>query len=166
MISCFNRCPGTRPQNLIIPFTIAVFLRPPLLYHTTIPRWPLLGGYGLFNTTIRIGQYTTSSSPRFLTFPHWPRALDRSYATGRTFSAMAEIEESGSGAAPHTNGVVPIVNGRTSYAARHNLPDHFIGGNKLENAAAGPVKDFVANNDGHTVITNVSISRCGKRGLV
>lgn len=76
---------------------------------------------------------------------------------------MAEIEENGSGAALHTNGVVPVINGSTSYAARHNLPDHFIGGNKLENAAVGPVKDFVADNDGHTVITSVSITRCGIR---
>lgn len=56
-------------------------------------------------------------------------------------------------AEPHTNGTVPIV---SSYAARHNLADHFIGGNKLENAPAGKVKDFVAASDGHTVITNVS----------
>jgi len=56
----------------------------------------------------------------------------------------------------HSNGTVPIVpNGHTSYAAKHNLADHFIGGNKLENAAPGAVKDFVANHDGHTVITNV-----------
>ena len=56
---------------------------------------------------------------------------------------------------PHPNGTVPVLNGSTSYAAKHQLADHFIGGNKLENAAAGPVKDFVANHDGHTVITNV-----------
>lgn len=54
-----------------------------------------------------------------------------------------------------TNGTVPIMNGTTSYAAKHKLADHFIGGNKLENAAPGPVKDFVAAHDGHTVITNV-----------
>lgn len=59
------------------------------------------------------------------------------------------------GAKPHPNGTVPVLNGSTSYAAKHQLADHFIGGNKLENAAAGPVKDFVANHDGHTVITNV-----------
>jgi len=59
------------------------------------------------------------------------------------------------GAKPHTNGTVPVLNGSTSYAAKHQLADHFIGGNKLENAPAGPVKDFVANHDGHTVITNV-----------
>lgn len=60
----------------------------------------------------------------------------------------------------HTNGTVPIIsssNGTgSSYAARHNLADHFIGGNKLENAPASKVKDFVAASDGHTVITNVS----------
>lgn len=55
-----------------------------------------------------------------------------------------------------TNGTVPIMNSSTSYAAKHKLADHFIGGNKLANAAPGPVKDFVANNDGHTVITSVS----------
>ena len=55
----------------------------------------------------------------------------------------------------HLNGALPIVNGRTSYAAKHKIADHFIGGNRLENAAAGPVKDFVTNHDGHTVITNV-----------
>jgi acetyl-CoA carboxylase/biotin carboxylase 1 len=47
------------------------------------------------------------------------------------------------------------MNGSTSYAAKHKLADHFIGGNRLENAPAGPVKDFVASHDGHTVITNV-----------
>lgn len=57
----------------------------------------------------------------------------------------------------HPNGTVPLTNGRTSYAAKHKLADHFIGGNRLENAVAGPVKDFVANHDGHTVITNVRI---------
>jgi acetyl-CoA carboxylase/biotin carboxylase 1 len=68
---------------------------------------------------------------------------------------MAEVN--GNGVKPHTNGTVPVMNGSTSYAAKHKLADHFIGGNKLENAAPGPVKDFVTNSDGHTVITNVSI---------
>lgn len=58
-----------------------------------------------------------------------------------------------------TNGTVPIMNGSTSYAAKHKLADHFIGGNKLENAAPGPVKDFVAAHDAHTVITNVRINK-------
>jgi hypothetical protein len=44
----------------------------------------------------------------------------------------------------------------TPYAPRHKLADHFIGGNRLGNAVAGPVKDFVISHDGHTVITNVS----------
>lgn len=47
-------------------------------------------------------------------------------------------------------------NGSASYSDRFTIADHFIGGNKLENAAASKVKDFVAQNDGHTVITNVS----------
>jgi acetyl-CoA carboxylase / biotin carboxylase 1 len=55
----------------------------------------------------------------------------------------------------HSNGTVPIMNGSASYAAKHRLADHFIGGNKLENALPSKVKDFVANHDGHTVITNV-----------
>jgi hypothetical protein len=47
-------------------------------------------------------------------------------------------------------------NGKASYAERNQVADHFVGGNRLANAAAGKVKDFVAQNDGHTVITNVS----------
>jgi acetyl-CoA carboxylase/biotin carboxylase 1 len=67
---------------------------------------------------------------------------------------MAQVNES-RGVKPATNGTVPVMNGSTSYAAKHKLADHFIGGNKLENAAPGPVKDFVAQHDGHTVITSV-----------
>lgn len=47
-------------------------------------------------------------------------------------------------------------NGHASYAEKHNIAPHFIGGNRLENAPASKVKDFVAQHDGHTVITNVS----------
>lgn len=43
----------------------------------------------------------------------------------------------------------------SSYAAKFNLAPHFIGGNHLDVAPTGAVKDFVANNDGHTVISNV-----------
>ena len=43
-----------------------------------------------------------------------------------------------------------------SYAAKFHLSDHFIGGNRLEAAPPSVVKDFVAENDGHTVITSVS----------
>lgn len=50
-------------------------------------------------------------------------------------------------------------NGKASYADKHKLADHFIGGNRLENAAPSKVKDFVAEHDGHTVITNVSSGR-------
>jgi len=56
------------------------------------------------------------------------------------------------------NRTVPVSNGKASYAEKHKIADHFIGGNKLENAAPSKVKDFVANHDGHTVITNVSQS--------
>jgi acetyl-CoA carboxylase/biotin carboxylase 1 len=63
---------------------------------------------------------------------------------------MAEINGNGD-----NNAIVPIMNGTTSYAAKHKLADHFIGGNRLENAAPSAVKDFVAAHDGHTVITNV-----------
>ena len=43
-----------------------------------------------------------------------------------------------------------------SYAAKFKVPAHFIGGNHLGAAAPGSVKDFVADHDGHTVITSVS----------
>ena len=59
------------------------------------------------------------------------------------------------------NGTHTLVNGHakdmSSYAAKHKLPAHFIGGNHLEAAQAGSVKDFVASNDGHTVITSVRL---------
>ena len=68
---------------------------------------------------------------------------------------------------PKTNGV--LTNGHAhpakdhsrskdpnSYSAKFNLKPHFIGGNHLGVAPAGSVKDFVANHDGHTVITSVS----------
>ena len=60
-----------------------------------------------------------------------------------------------------TNGDAPPTQGThlrttSSYAAKFNLAPHFIGGNHLGAAPAGAVKDFVANNDGHTVISNVS----------
>ena len=52
---------------------------------------------------------------------------------------------------------VPYVNGKASYAEKYGIADHFIGGSSLENAAPSKVRDFVAQNGGHTVITNVSI---------
>lgn len=45
-----------------------------------------------------------------------------------------------------------------SRAAKHNLPSHFIGGNHLDAAAPSSVKDFVANHEGHSVITSVSFA--------
>jgi acetyl-CoA carboxylase / biotin carboxylase 1 len=75
-------------------------------------------------------------------------------------SVLAKTADAANGVKAHTNGTVPHINGSTqSYAARHKLADHFIGGNKLENAAPGAVKDFVAACDGHTVITNVCLNK-------
>ncbi|KAI1452042.1 acetyl-CoA carboxylase [Annulohypoxylon moriforme] len=69
---------------------------------------------------------------------------------------------------PPTNGsaangtrTVPITNGKATYAEKHKLPEHFIGGNKLENAPPSKVKDFVASHDGHTVISNILIANNG-----
>lgn len=62
-----------------------------------------------------------------------------------------------SNGAPNGNGrTVPVTNGSVTYAEKHKIADHFIGGNRLANAPASKVKDFVAEHDGHTVITNVS----------
>ncbi|MBE3050139.1 hypothetical protein IMZ48_48105 [Candidatus Bathyarchaeota archaeon] len=54
---------------------------------------------------------------------------------------------------------LPTTNGKASYAEKHNIADHFIGGNRLVNAPASKVKDFVVEHNGHTVITNVGASR-------
>ena len=62
---------------------------------------------------------------------------------------------------PQTNGTLKEPSGKprhrnpSSYAAKFDLADHFIGGNHLEAAPPGSVKDFVLEGDGHTVITNV-----------
>lgn len=70
------------------------------------------------------------------------------------------------GVASRRGSVVPHQNGKATYAELRKVADHFIGGNKLENAPESKVKDFVAANDGHTVITNVSdlssAKSCGK----
>jgi acetyl-CoA carboxylase / biotin carboxylase 1 len=65
---------------------------------------------------------------------------------------MTEI----TGAAKGSHRPLPHVNGKATYAEKHKLADHFIGGNRIANAPASKVKDFVASHDGHTVITNVS----------
>jgi len=44
----------------------------------------------------------------------------------------------------------------TAWQSKHDLADHFIGGNKLSNAKPSKVKDFVQSCDGHSVITSVS----------
>ncbi|GAB1319942.1 acetyl-coenzyme-A carboxylase [Madurella fahalii] len=71
---------------------------------------------------------------------------------------MTEINGNGATRAGVT---VPHANGKASYAEKHNLASHFIGGNRLENAPPSKVKDFVASHDGHTVITNVLIANNG-----
>lgn len=70
-------------------------------------------------------------------------------------------ETNGSSAAPTSrrgtvNSSAPQANGKASYTEKHKVPEHYIGGNKLENAPDSKIKDFVAKHDGHTVITNVS----------
>lgn len=79
---------------------------------------------------------------------------------------MTTLDSKAVNGTPKTNGVHspgpkaipshPHPKGSSSYAARFNLADHFIGGNRLEAAPPSAVKDFVADNDGHTVITSVS----------
>ena len=61
--------------------------------------------------------------------------------------------------APAVNGVkgTKAVNGTpSSWQAKHDVADHFVGANRLSKAAPSKVKDFVQAYDGHTVITSVS----------
>ena len=74
---------------------------------------------------------------------------------------MTEITAANTGT-PRT---VPYVNGKATYTEKNKVASHFIGGNRLENAPASKVKDFVAQHDGHTVITNVSHARLEGKGL-
>ena len=67
-----------------------------------------------------------------------------------------KMTETTSNSAPPSKRVVPITNGKQTYAEKHKIADHFIGGNSLQNAPPSKVKDFVAEHDGHTAITNVS----------
>ncbi|KAI8642972.1 acetyl-CoA carboxylase [Parasitella parasitica] len=46
-----------------------------------------------------------------------------------------------------------------------NLPGHFLGGNSLEAAPQGPVKDFVQAHEGHTVISKVLIANNGMAAM-
>ncbi|KAI0480066.1 acetyl-CoA carboxylase [Xylariaceae sp. FL0804] len=59
------------------------------------------------------------------------------------------------------NRTVPVTNGKATWREKHKVADHFIGGNRLEDAAPSVVKDFVAAHDGHSVITNVLIANNG-----
>ncbi|KAG8165715.1 hypothetical protein KVR01_004267 [Diaporthe batatas] len=64
-----------------------------------------------------------------------------------------------SSSAPRNGVVVP--QNKQTYAELHQIADHFIGGNRVENAKDSKVKDFVIANSGHTVITNVLIANNG-----
>ncbi|PTU18563.1 hypothetical protein P175DRAFT_0559382 [Aspergillus ochraceoroseus IBT 24754] len=56
----------------------------------------------------------------------------------------------------------PSPNGHaSSRAAKYNLPSHFIGGNHLDAASPSSVKDFVAEHEGHSVISSVLIANNG-----
>ncbi|KAJ5140445.1 Acetyl-CoA carboxylase [Penicillium atrosanguineum] len=59
------------------------------------------------------------------------------------------------------NGNQPSNGHGSSNAAKYDLPSHFIGGNHLEVAPPSSVKDFVAQNGGHSVITSVLIANNG-----
>jgi hypothetical protein len=53
-----------------------------------------------------------------------------------------------------------VTNGqRSSWQSKHPVPAHFVGGNHLDAAAPGVVKDFVQNSEGHSVITSVSLAK-------
>jgi hypothetical protein len=69
---------------------------------------------------------------------------------------------------PRVNGAkAPLASGNPkpdSYASKHTIPAHFIGGNHLAAAAPGAVKDWIAAHDGHTVITSVRTARPGSGG--
>ncbi|KAI7904359.1 acetyl-CoA carboxylase [Cokeromyces recurvatus] len=48
---------------------------------------------------------------------------------------------------------------------KKNLSSHFLGGNSLETASPGPVKDFVEAHEGHTVISKVLIANNGMAAM-
>lgn len=47
----------------------------------------------------------------------------------------------------------------------NTLPSHFLGGNSLETAPQGPVRDFVEAHEGHTVISKVLIANNGMAAM-
>jgi hypothetical protein len=111
----------------------------------------------------RIGHPSYFDDPLKILFRIINSTSSPSTNTIQSFSHPSSIETM----APHANGngsangnrTVPVTNGRASWAEKHKVADHFIGGNRLENAPPSQVKDFVAAHDGHTVITNVSHCR-------
>lgn len=64
-------------------------------------------------------------------------------------------QTNGTGPAVNGSRTVPVTNGKATWAEKHKVPEHFIGGNRLDKAPTSKVKDFVAAHNGHTVITNV-----------
>jgi hypothetical protein len=59
-----------------------------------------------------------------------------------------------------------VTNGQhSSWQSKHQVPAHFIGGNHLDAAAPGVVKDFVQNSEGHSVITSVSPAKLVQASL-
>ncbi|OZJ03120.1 hypothetical protein BZG36_03869 [Bifiguratus adelaidae] len=48
---------------------------------------------------------------------------------------------------------------------QNSIPDHFFGGNSLQTAAPGPVRDFVKAHGGHTVISRVLIANNGMAAM-
>ncbi|TGZ84080.1 acetyl-CoA carboxylase [Ascodesmis nigricans] len=48
-----------------------------------------------------------------------------------------------------------------SFSVKYNVPEHFIGGSRLENTPPSKVRDFVATHGGHTVIEKVLIANNG-----
>ena len=63
-----------------------------------------------------------------------------------------------SNATPAASAAATNGTGSSMASKQHNLPTHFIGGNRLDAAAPGAVKDFVSKSDGHSVITSVGSS--------
>ncbi|XXG96784.1 hypothetical protein Hte_003075 [Hypoxylon texense] len=70
-------------------------------------------------------------------------------------------QTNGTGLAVNGSRTVPVTNGKATWAEKHKVPEHFIGGNRLDKAPTSKVKDFVAAHDGHTVITNILIANNG-----
>ena len=65
-------------------------------------------------------------------------------------------EEIANGAKTALKSIIPNTDGSSASSPASSLPPHFLGGNSLDVARPGAVRDFVAAHGGHTVITSVS----------